>query len=397
MTCTTCGATVEDGAAFCENCGKPVGAPAEAPAAADPASGEPSPFMAEDLGSGPISAPTRMTPLSAPDVTARRPCLACGGSVSDDGYCEQCGTKQASERDHFREAPASWVAGVCDRGIVHGKNEDAMALLATEPPDARAVLVVLDGVSSSLDSDVGSLAGARAARETLRTPLPRGIGTEQARSAAVSATFAGTVRAANDAIVSTTAADSPSPASATFAVAVIEGSRLSAANVGDSRVYWMPDSGAAAQLTVDDSAAQQLMEAGIDRDAAENGPQGHAITRWLGRDAPDLSPRVAELDLPGPGWVLACSDGLWNYASEAEALAEQLRLAVAGGAVTPEDLALALVAFANACGGRDNITVALARIGAPLVVPVTPDAETAAAAGHNAATPPTTPDSREGA
>ena len=104
----------------------------------------------------------------------------------------------------------------------------------------------------------------------------------------------------------------------------------------------------------------------MDREAAENGPQGHAITRWLGRDAPDLTPRVAALDLTGPGWVLNCSDGLWNYISEPSAITEQVRAVEATGATAPLDVALGLTAYANACGGRDNITVTLARIDAPV-------------------------------
>lgn len=365
-TCPSCHEALTEGAAFCESCGSKVTAVDQAHETSADVSSESSPF--DDLGSGPISAPTRITPLPSADGSDgsdARPCLACGAEIDPDGYCVSCGTKQASERDHFRETPASWVAGVCDRGIVHSTNEDAMALLADEPAGSRAVLVVLDGVSSSTDSDVASLAGARAARETLRTPLPRGMGTEQGRSAAVATTFAHTIEATNAAIVATTDEASANPASATFSVAVVEGTRLSVANIGDSRVYWIPDAGESLQVTVDDSAAQQLMEAGMDRDAAENGPQGHAITRWLGRDAPDLRPRVAELDLPGPGWVLNCSDGLWNYISEPAALTEQLRAAEAGGARTPLDLALGLTAYANACGGRDNITVTLARVGEP--------------------------------
>lgn len=372
-TCSSCHEPLTAGAAFCEACGTPVTAAAEnVPAGVDPAAGaeEASPF--DDLGSGPISRPTRVTSLPSPTESTPgavagtpRPCLACGAEVDADGYCTSCGTKQASERDHFRETPASWVAGVCDRGIVHSSNEDAMALLADEPLGSRAVLVVLDGVSSSTDSDVASLAGARAARETLRTPLPRGMGTDQGRSAAVAAAFAHTVEATNAAIVATTDEASYNPASATFSVAVVEGPRLSVANIGDSRVYWVPDSGECLQVTVDDSAAQQLMEAGMDREAAENGPHGHAITRWLGRDAPDLTPRVVELDLPGPGWVLNCSDGLWNYVSEPAAIAETLHAAVATGVHTPLDLALALTAYANGRGGRDNITVTLARVGDP--------------------------------
>ncbi len=361
MKCDTCGAGLGEGAAFCEACGNPVGAAPSAatptPAATTENPAEAAPF--DDLGSGPISSPTRATGPEAAPASGRRPCFSCGGEVGPDGYCDQCGTKQPSERDHFRESPASWVGGVCDRGITHSRNEDAMALAAAATPGERAVLVVLDGVSSSVDSDVASLAGARAARDALRLPFPQGLGTPQSRSAAVATTFAHTVKAANDAIVATTAADSPNPASATFSVAVVQGTRLSVANIGDSRVYWLPDGAEPVQVTVDDSVAQSQIAGGMARVEAENGPQAHAITRWLGVDAPDLTPHVVELDLAGPGWVLNCSDGLWNYASEPEALAEQL---AAAGTTDPLELALALTAYANGCGGRDNITVALARV-----------------------------------
>lgn len=282
-----------------------------------------------------------------------------------DGYCEQCGTKAMSPRDHFREAPAAWVAGVCDRGIRHSRNEDAMALLGSFTPGERAVLVVLDGVSSSTDSDVASLAGARAAREVLRTPLPAGMGTPESRTSAITRVVNDAVAAANQAIIDTTAANSPNPASATFAAAVVEGSLLVYANVGDSRVYWIPDVGQARQLTTDDSGAQLQIESGIAREVAEASPVAHSITKWLGRDSLETLPRVGQLVLDGAGWVLACSDGLWNYASEPAAIAAQVHnhgLDAADGPATADQLALRLVAFANASGGIDNITAALARI-----------------------------------
>ena len=59
---------------------------------------------------------------------------------------------------------------------------------------------------------------------------------------------------------------------------------------------------------------------GVAREEAENGPQAHAITKWLGRDSPDFSPMTARCRVAAPGWLLVCSDGLWNYASEADAL-----------------------------------------------------------------------------
>lgn len=325
--------------------------------------------MDAHFGSGPISTPTHLTRLPSPVPDGRRACLHCEGEVMPDGYCEKCGTKAMSPRDHFREAPASWVAGVCDKGIRHVSNEDAMALLGSQTPGSRAVLIVLDGVSSSTDSDVASLAGARAAREVLRTPMPSGMGTPQSRLSAINRVVADAVGAANQAIIDTTAPNSPNPASATLACAVIEGSLLVYANVGDSRVYWIPDEGPPLQLTIDDSAAQLQIDAGVARAEAEASSTAHSITKWLGRDSYDPTPRVGHLEMTGSGWVLCCSDGLWNYASEPTAIADQVQMLGTNPDGQPEPvdvLAKRLVDLANACGGADNITVALARIDSPL-------------------------------
>ncbi|GAA4803184.1 protein phosphatase 2C domain-containing protein [Nocardioides caeni] len=363
--CPSCGAGLGVGARFCEGCGAQVdGAPQVGGAAA--VSTEPAASSGHPLDNAPISAPTRKPSAALPDPPAagRRPCSDCGGEVGPDLYCLECGTKAPSERDHFREQPATWVAGVCDRAVRKTRNEDAMALLAGAEAGSRAVLVVLDGVSNSIDSDVASLAGARAAREVLRMPLPAGMGTPQSRDAAVAKVMARAAEAANTAIVAVTDPASPNPASATFVAVVLEGRRATWAGLGDSRAYWLPDDGPAAQLTVDDSVAQAQIAAGVAREVAETGAQAHAITKWLGRDAEDIVPMVGAMDLPEDGWLLACSDGLWNYASEPDALREQVR---AAGTTDPAALALALVAFANAAGGHDNITVALARVDQPAV------------------------------
>ncbi len=359
--CPHCGEPLEAGAKFCESCGKPTGAAEAAPAAvAEPVADQASP--ADDLGSGPISAVTRAAGAGKAAETfdsGRRPCLNCGGDVGPDGYCDQCGTKAPTERDHFREQPASWVAGVCDRGIKHSRNEDAMAMLASETPGERAVLIVLDGVSNTDDSHIASLAGANAALGVLRAPLPQGMGTPEGRTSAVTKVFTDAVAAANKAVADTTPENSTAPPSATFVSTIVEGTTLWFANIGDSRAYWLPDGGAGKQLSVDDSAAQMQIEAGVPRKQAETGPQAHAITRWLGKDAPDIVPRVGQLTIEGAGWVVVCSDGLWNYASEPDDLVAQMQKA---GTTDPAALALALVDFANASGGVDNITAVLARV-----------------------------------
>jgi len=347
--CASCGSALAPRARFCESCG----------AAQPGADGEVPTASGEAVDRGPISVPTvrrRVSPVARP----RPPCTACGGEVGEDGYCLTCGAKAQSERDHFREAPASWVAGVCDRGVRHPHNEDAMALHAEDEPTPRAVLVVCDGVSSSTGSDVASLAAARATLEVLAPRLPNGLGVQDSVEAAATAVLTRAAAAANAAVIAHTDPSSPSPASCTWVAALVDGDRVRYAGIGDSRAYLLPDGEPGTQLTVDDSVAQAFVDAGMPRADAESGPGAHTIVKWLGLDAPDLVPRVGAVDVGGPGWLLVCSDGLWNYASEPAALRARLD---AVGSSDPAEVALGLVAWANAQGGHDNITVALARVG----------------------------------
>lgn len=339
LTCPVCGAGVEPGQAFCESCGTALGATSTG-----------SPTTGTDVG------------LLVP--AAR--CLACGAEVGEDGYCKVCGTKAPIPRDHYVEQPAGWVAAVCDRGVKHHRNEDATAVAADPEPGSRAVLVVCDGVSTSSDSDIASLAAARRARDVLVALQPAGLGHPASRAEAVARAMENAVGQANEAVLAATPEDGVDAAACTFAAAVVEGDLVVFGNVGDSRVYWLPDPGGsgagaeAAELSLDDSMAQVRIAMGVDRVAAENGPQAHAITRWLGRDSPDIVPRTGSVVLGQPGWLLVCSDGLWNYCSEAGALGELVG-SLAGTTSSPLELGEALVRWANEQGGRDNVSVALAR------------------------------------
>jgi len=350
--CPSCGAPVAAWEAFCEGCGTQL----------TPTEERPTEVVADEL---PVSRVLH-SPGDDPDADGSpRPCLECGGRIDADGYCEQCGAKAPSERDHFAESPANWVGGMCDRGLRHHRNEDAMALSADAAPGSHAVLVVCDGVSSSDDSHLASLAAARAARGVLVAQHPRGMAVPESQIQALRTTFVEAFRTANDAVVAGTEASSTNAPSCTIAAAEVDGDLIVWGNIGDSRVYWMADTGDSLQLSVDDSMAQLRMAAGMSREEAESGPGSHAITRWLGLDAPDVEPTFGHLQRPGNGWLLVCSDGLWNYASDPE----DLELVFARilldnpAAKDPTLLARDLVRWANAQGGKDNITVALARFG----------------------------------
>ena len=115
------------------------------------------------------------------------------------------------------------------------------------------------------------------------------------------------------------------PPSCTLAIAVVDDDLLTAGWIGDSRVYWLGDDGAAEQLSVDDSWATEQVAAGMPVKVAEADTKAHAITRWLGADAPAGPASTAATAVRSPGWALVCSDGLWNYCSGASELAALVR------------------------------------------------------------------------
>lgn len=346
-TCPDCGRPVDPAAWFCEACGNPL--IPTAPAANGAAPGT-APAAGQATAGDAPSTQTRRLGVRASQLTT---CPSCGGTVGADGYCQTCGAKAPSARDHFALRPASWVAGVCDRGRQHHRNEDALALWAE---DDRAVLVVCDGVSTSVDSDVAAMAAAQRARDVLVERL----GAAAPDDAGMADALVTATAEANAAVVNTTAADSTNAASATFAAAVIAGDRVHYANLGDSRVYFI---GADQRLllSLDDSMAQAFIAEGMPREEAEALPRAHAITKWLGRDSTDVVPRTGVHEITEAGWLVVCSDGLWNYASTPEQVAAQVEAASAG-TLEPNVVAARLVAWANEQGGHDNITVALARV-----------------------------------
>jgi len=404
-TCPRCGADRIAGAAFCEECAFEFGdAPTGATASALELPGEESPL---DVGwTGAVAGePSPAASSGLPAPTLGPVCRACGQGDYEDGYCNQCGAKQPDPRDHFAEAPAPWVAGVCDIGRRHRRNEDAMALHADTGPLSFAAIVVCDGVSNSTDSHIASLAASRAARDVLRGRLPRGVGTRAALVAAAGGRLDDAVKAAQQAVIATTTAAgeaaTANPPSCTFVAALVVGALAVTGNVGDSRSYWLPDAPGSVprQLGADDSFAAAQMSSGVPRNEAESSAGAHAITRWLGVDAPeDLTPNPDDVDLTEDGWLMVCSDGLWNYWSDADDLRTLVQGTVAElGAAGwhPPTLAQALTDRANQAGGADNITVALVRVGAVAdPPPEDPPAEAAAdppPAGPDAPEPETAP------
>jgi serine/threonine protein phosphatase PrpC len=319
-SCPSCGAPVAARDSFCESCGTALAPPT--------ASAAPPGYQAE-------------CPVCSVDPEALP------STITPEGYCESCGRKVPSGRDHS-ELGLGLLAGVTDRGLRHARNEDAMALATADGPRGPvAIAVVSDGVSTSPRPDEASLAAAQTSVRALLTAMRRG---DDAAEASLSA-----VRSAHQVLTRLSApGDAPS---ATYISAVVAGNAVTVCWLGDSRAYWLSTGPDTARLSTDDSLAEELVARGAMGEAeALASPQAHVITRWLGADLTEPEPHVIQFAPPGPGVVLMCSDGLWNYRPDAAGLAE---LALPRALTDPLGAAAELVKFAIDAGGMDNITVVL--------------------------------------
>ena len=175
--------------------------------------------------------------------------------------------------------------------------------------------VVCDGVSTSTRPDEASLAAAQAAAQVLTTAAESGADLVEASTRAV--------QSAGKAVAQLAEPGASVP-SATFVSAVLTGQAATLCWLGDSRAYWLAaaQDSAAEQLTTDDSLAQEMVNAGLlHQSEALTSPHAHVVTRWVGADPAEAPPHVATFEPPGPGVLLLCSDGLWNYQPEAAELA----------------------------------------------------------------------------
>jgi len=337
LVCPACASPVVLGDLFCEDCGASLVPGAETPAGA--------------------AEPTEL--IAVPPVPgAAGTCADCGGTSFSDGYCDQCGRLAPDPRDHI-EQDLGVVAGVTDRGLRHSRNEDAMALAVLDGPGRThpaSIIVSCDGVSTSRDPHIASLLAAELIRDHLAESLDRGEAASSAMAAALAAAQLAVADLAED-------PEEPGNSScATAVAAVVENGLVTVGSVGDSRVYWLSRTTADSRLlTTDDSWAGMMIAEGIMSEAeAYRSPQAHTIIRWLGADAPDEPAHVVQFVPDGPGLILACSDGLWNYVPEAAKLAE-LAVPTEGGAWGGlQAAANSLCAVALEGGGHDNITVTLA-------------------------------------
>ena len=227
-----------------------------------------------------------------------------------------------------------------DVGRVRSMNEDAY--LAEAP-----VYLVADGMGGHARGDAAS----RVVVETFKRHLEAGVPSspEQVLDA---------IHSSNDAVraLSEEGEEGTAVAGTTLAgVALVDagdgaGFHWMVFNVGDSRIYsW--DGRTLEQLSVDHSAVQELVDAGLIRaDEAERHPERNVITRALGADE-FVDPDIWLIPAAGRQVFLVCSDGLSKEVDD-----QTLANILAGDTGHAAGLAGELVEAALAHGGRDNVT-----------------------------------------
>ena len=279
---------------------------------------------------------------------------------SDQSYTVTPGTAATLRVDLTDAAAARGdVACASHIGLRHETNQDAAAL-GIDGSGHHIVLVVADGVSSTEGAEECARVASHTARDYLTATMDQGLPINDDDTVTL---FERTFQKAHEAVVS----GSGPIGACTLAAAVATHDRIVVGNIGDTRTYWFPDDGDPIRLSIDDSMAQAQMDLGLSREEAERGMGAHAITKWIGASATDVAPRVMAYKPQQSGWLLVCSDGLWNHVPDAGDFARLMADLVSKahtddhGHASPAGVADGLIAYANNCGGHDNITVALWR------------------------------------
>ena len=147
----------------------------------------------------------------------------------------------------------------------------------------------------------------------------------------------------------------------TLTAAISVGADLFLFHVGDSRVYLLR-AGDLHRLTRDHTLAQALADAGrITPEEMATHHARHILTNFIGGHSGRVEAQVEHLPLADGDRLLLCTDGLTEMVGEAQ-IADVLRRVE-----DADEAAQALVDLALEGGGRDNVTVVVARYAIPEV------------------------------
>lgn len=232
--------------------------------------------------------------------------------------------------------------GITHIGNSRTTNEDTLLIECAQRP---RFMLVADGMGGHAAGEVASKTAAVAIRDYIEGLRVSTLSHEQIRAA---------VEHANKELLAEMDRNTHLQGmGTTLTFAYAEGDRLTLAQVGDSSAY-LYDGALLKKLTRDHTYVQHLIDSGvIKKNAEKDYPFKNIITRAVGM-------RKLKVDISDVAWkeedmLLLCSDGLTAYVSDEmlfEVLADDRKI---------EEKAKTLVNHALESGGKDNISLIIAR------------------------------------
>ena len=238
-----------------------------------------------------------------------------------------------------------------DIGLKREQNQDCVwSEMLTE---GACAAVLCDGMGGETHGELASRMAVEIISKRIRENFSELMSRNTVRNLLITA-----VSAANSAVSDESARHSGAVMGTTCVAAIVSGGMAYIVNVGDSRCYHLfssDDSDCIQQITRDHSHVQDLVDRGeITAEQARNHPDRSKITRAIGAESL-VTPDYYEVELSEGEMLLLCSDGLSSYVDDMDIL----DICFENSA---EDICGALIDRANASGGHDNISVALAAV-----------------------------------
>ncbi len=294
-------------------------------------------------------------------------CPACGhGNRSGARFCQICGAllPESQAHGHLPSAarPSLRIASRSDVGRVRSNNEDTIyaGTLVETPGHKVTLLLVADGMGGAQAGEEASRLASSLVQErllhTLRSHHPSSDTTWQHL-------LQETVQIANQRIFAQGQAYAGQQGMGTTLTALVcMEEQVHLAHVGDSRAYLLNEKGVTEdnarfmQLTTDHTLVARLVDIGhLTPEEARSFPQRNILYRALGSEA-EVEVDTGSYALEAGDILLLCSDGLTSYVEDQE---------LAHIVLTAADIQIAcdqLVTLASRRGGRDNISVVMAKV-----------------------------------
>lgn len=244
---------------------------------------------------------------------------------------------------------------ITDTGKVRDHNEDA---IATQPD--IGLMVLADGMGGYNAGEVASGIAVKTVFDLVGEATNREDRTEVEPTSGLmrqTIVLRDAISRANKIIYQTAQSQPQCEGMGTTIVACLfYDDRVSVAHVGDSRAYRLR-ADQFQQLTLDHSLLQELVDRGFySPEEAQRSTNRNYVTRALGVESA-VEVEVQEYDVEREDVYLLCSDGLPDMVED-----EDIHLTISTFSDSLDVVGQQLVQLTNDHGGRDNVSIMLARV-----------------------------------